>query len=163
MKSPILRALALTLSILALTLSFAACDGGSADGYVFRANGVDIVIGAPADDIIKALGTPSKTNSSASCGGFDGLDYDYTYKGFRVSTTPAANGQIIAKVVLTDDSVKTPEGLYIGMTRADAEAAMAGKGTPDSVGDNLVYVKGNVKLQVVFRGDSISGISYVAQ
>ena len=162
MKTPILRVLALTLSILALTLTFAACDGGSADGYVFRANGVDIVIGAPADDIIKGLGTPVKTNSSASCGGFDGLDYDYTYKGFRVSTTPAASGQIIAKVVLTDDSVKTPEGLYIGMSRADAEAAMKGK-TAESVGDNLVYTAGGTKLQVVFRDGTVSGILYVAK
>ena len=100
-------------------------------------------------------------NSSDSCGGFSGKDYLYTYQGFRMSTTPAKDGQIICKVELTDDSVKTPEGLFIGMSRADAEAAMKGF-KAEKVGDNLVYTSGSVKLQVVFRDGAVTGIIYVA-
>ena len=162
MKTTTLRILAALLAILSLTLCFVACDGGSDSTLYFSANGTKIAIGADADDVIGKLGTPANQTSSASCGGFEGLDYVYTYGGYRVSTTPAKDGQIICKVELTDDSVKTPEGLYIGMTRADAETAMKGH-TAESVGDNLVYTAGDVKLQVVFRDGTVSGIVYVAK
>ena len=160
-----LRILCLTLALLALTLCFAACGdkGGSDSDLVFvTPNGVTLTIGGPAADAVTTLGDWVSMNSSDSCGGFSGKDYLYTYHGFRMSTTPAKDGQIICKVELTDDSVKTPEGLYIGMTRADAETAMKGH-TAESVGDNLVYTAGDVKLQVVFRDGTVSGIVYVAK
>ena len=159
-----LRILALALALLVLTLCFAACGdkGGSDSDLVFvTPNGVTLAIGAPADNAVTTLGNWVFMNSSDSCGGFSGKDYLYTYHGFRMSTTPAKDGQIICKVELTDDSVKTPQGLYIGMSRADAEAAMKGY-KAESVGDNLVYTSGSAKLQVVFRDGSVTGIIYVA-
>ena len=157
-----LRILALTLAALTLVLCFAACGGkGSASDLTFKSGDVTVTVGANADPVIEKLGNWVSMNSSDSCGGFQGKDYIYTYKGFRVSTTPAKNGQIISKVELTDDSVKTPEGLFIGMSRADAEAAMKGF-TAETVGDNLVYTSGASKLNVVFRDGSVSGIIYVA-
>ena len=160
-----LRILSLTLALLALTLCFAACGdkGGSASDLVFvTPNGVTLTIGGPAADAVTTLGDWVSMNSSDSCGGFSGKDYLYTYHGFRMSTTPAKDGQIICKVELIDDSVKTPEGLYIGMSRADAESAMSGK-TSETVGDNLVYTAGDVKLQVIFRDGTVAGIVYVAK
>ena len=160
-----LRILSLTLALLALTLCFAACGdkGGSASDLVFvTPNGVTLTIGGPAADAVTTLGDWVSMNSSDSCGGFSGKDYLYTYHGFRMSTTPAKDGQIICKVELTDDSVKTPEGLYIGMTREDAESAMKSH-TAESVGDNLVYTAGSVKLQIIFRDGNVSGIIYVAK
>ena len=159
-----LRILSLTLALLALTLCFAACGGkgGSDSKLVFvTPNNVTLAVGAPADKAVTTLGDWVSMNSSDSCGGFSGKDYLYTYHGFRMSTTPAKDGQIICKVELTDDSVKTPQGLYIGMSRADAEAAMKGF-TAEKVGDNLVYTSGATKLQVVFRDGAVSGIIYVA-
>ena len=79
-----------------------------------------------------------------------------------MSTTPAEGGDIVCKIELTEDSLKTPEGLYIGMSATDVEAKMAGKGTPERVGDNLVYAVGGMKLNVVIRGDSVVAIQYVA-
>ena len=58
--------------------------------------------------------------------------------------------------------VKTPEGLYIGMSRADAEAAMKGY-SAETVGVNLSYTTDTVTLNVAFRDDSVSGIIYVAK
>ncbi len=164
MKNTILRTLAVLLAILSLTLCLAACGGksGGGDLYFKTGSGVKVVIGADADDTIDKLGGWISQNSSDSCGGFSGKDYIYTYNGFRVSTTPAKNGQIVCKIELTDDSVKTPEGLYIGMSRKDAESAMKGF-TAESVGDNLVYTDSGVKLQVIFRDGSVAGIVYVAK
>ena len=159
-----LRILSVAFAILMLSLTLAACaSGGNSDSdLVFTSpNGVTIEVGAPADKAVTTLGDWVTMNSSDSCGGFQGKDYVYTYKGFRMSTTPAKDGQIICKLELTDDSVKTPQGLYIGMSRADAETAMKGF-TSEKVGDNLVYTSGSVKLQVVFRNDAVSGIVYVA-
>ena len=159
-----LRILSLTLALLALTLCCVSCakTGNSGSKLVFTSpNGVTIEVGAPADKAVTTLGDWVSMNSSDSCGGFQGKDYLYTYHGFRMSTTPAKDGQIICKVELTDDSVKTPQGLYIGMSRADAEAAMKGF-TAETVGDNLVYTSGSTKLQVVFRDGSVTGIIYVA-
>jgi hypothetical protein len=48
------------------------------------------------------------------------------------------------------------------MSRKDAEKAMEGF-TAESVGDNLVYTQGDVKLQVIFRDGSVAGIVYVAK
>ena len=162
MKTVILRTLALALAALTLVFCFAACDSGSDAELYFSSNGTKIAIGDGSDAIISKLGTPVSETSSESCGGFEGKDYVYTYKGFRVSTTPAKDGQIICKVELTDDSVKTPEGLYIGMTRENAESAMKSH-TAESVGDNLVYTAGSVKLQIIFRDGNVSGIIYVAK
>ena len=159
-----LRILAATLALLALTLCFAACGGkgGSDSDLVFvTPNDVTLVIGGSADNAIDSLGKWISMNSSDSCGGFQGKDYIYTYSGFRVSTTPAKDGQIICKVELTDDSVKTPQGLYIGMSRADAEKAMKAF-TAESVGDNLAYTVNGTKLQVIFRDGAVTGIVYVA-
>ena len=163
MKTTI-RILSVAFAILMLSLSFAACSskGNSDSDLVFTSpSGVTVAVGAPADKAVTTLGDWVTMNSSESCGGFQGKDYVYTYHGFRVSTTPAKDGQIICKIELTDDSVKTPQGLYIGMSRADAEAAMKGF-TAETVSDNLVYTSGSVKLQVVFRDGSVSGIIYVA-
>ena len=159
-----LRILSVLLAAMTLCLCFAACSGGGGSSKLdFKSpNGTVVTMGADAEPIIKALGTPTMTNSSDSCGGFQGKDYIYTYNGFRVSTTPAKNGDVICKVELTDDSVKTPQGLYIGMSRAEAEKAMKGF-TSEAVGDNLVYTDGGVKLQVIFRSDAVSGIVYVAK
>ncbi len=161
MKTTI-RILSVILAALTLCLCFAACkNGGSSSTLDFKSpNGTTVTIGADADPIIEALGSWITFNSSDSCGGFQGKDYIYNYNGFRVSTTPAKDGQIICKVELTDDSIKTPEGLYIGMSRSDAEAAMKSF-TVESVGDNLAYTAGSTKLQVIFRDDAVTGIVYI--
>ena len=158
-----LRVLSLALAALTLVLCFAACGGkNSSSDLVYKtASGVTVAIGADADPVIEQLGGWASMNYTESCGGFQGKDYIYTYKGFRVSTTPAKDGQVICKIELTDDSVKTPEGLYIGMSRADVEKAMKSF-TAESVGDNLAYTVGGTKFQVVFRDGSVSGIIYVA-
>ena len=158
------RTLSVILAVMMLSVCFVACDGkGNSSELAFKTtDGVTVSIGADADPVIVKLGTPGSVNSSESCGGFAGKDYVYTYKGFRVSTTPAEGGQMICKVELTDDSVKTPEGLYIGMSRADVEEAMKGY-SAETVGVNLSYSTETAVLNVAFRDDCVSGIIYVAK
>ncbi len=163
MNTIIRRLLPLTLALLTLALALTAC-GGASGGYTFKTtSGVEIAIGDKADDAIAALGTPTSTNESPSCGGIPGNDCMYIYAGFRVKTTPADGGyNVVCQIELTDDSVKTPEGVYIGMSAEDAKAAMSGKGTPETTGETLVYTAGNMKLQIVCRSGSVTGVLYVA-
>ncbi len=155
------RRLTLALLLLSLLLvSLAAC-GGSSSAYVFKnASGVEIAIGATADTTIDRLGDYISCNESASCGGIEGMDRVYTYLGYRVSTTPSEKGDVICKIELTDDSLSTPEGLTVGMTVEAAKEAMSGKGTAETVGENLVYAAEGMKLQVVCRGGYVIGILY---
>ncbi len=161
MKKTLLRALALTLVALTLTLSLVAC-GGKSGGYTFKTSaGVEVTIGAAADKTIEKLGTYQSMSESASCGGIPGNDRVYTYVGFRVKTTPVEGGDIVCQIELTDDSVKTPEGVYVGMSAEDAKAAMGG--TPEVVGENLIYTADGMKLQILCRGGSVSGVLYVTE
>ena len=160
-----IRILTLLLAALTMTLCLVACSSGKGGSeLVFVVEGdepVRLEIGAKSEPIIEKMGHWITVNYTDSCGGFAGKDADYTYKGYTVSTTPAKDGQIICKVTLTDDSVKTPEGLYIGMSRSDAEKAMKGFSS-EAAGDNLVYTAGSVRLQVAFRDGAVTGIVYVA-
>ncbi len=162
MKTSLCRILALTLALALLTLSIVACSSETAvEGFAFQNTaGVEIAIG-DSDKVIAQLGDYLSKNESASCGGIPGNDCVYTYAGFRVKTTPAQNGNVICQIELTDDSVKTPEGLYIGMPAEAAKTAMSGKGTYAAVGDGFSCTKGNTKLQVAVRDGAVSAITYL--
>ena len=161
-KNVLIRVLAAALAVVSLSVTLLACSGGGDDYYFETKSGVKVAIGADEQDVLDELGDPLSETSSASCGGFEGKDYVYTYKGFRVSTTPAKDGQVVCKIELTDDSVKTPEGLYVGMSEDDAKDAMEGK-KAESTGGNLVYSSDTTKLQVIIRDGSVAGIVYVAK
>ncbi len=162
MKRFVCRLLSLALAVLTAALALAACSSETAaEGFVFKNSaGVEISIG-DSDKVIPRLGDHLSKNESASCGGIPGNDCVYTYAGFRVKTTPAKNGNVICQIELTDDSVKTPEGLYIGMPADAAKTAMNGKGTYAAVGEGFSCTKGNTKLQVAVRDGAVTAITYL--
>ena len=164
MKKPMMRMATLLVALLLLSLSAAlvSCESGSEETFVFTApGGVSVSIGS-GDVVIGELGEYLSKSESASCGGIPGNDCVYTYQGFRVKTTPAANGgNEVCQIELTDDSLQTPEGLYIGMSAEAAKTAMSGHGTYAASGAGFSYTKGNCKLQISVRGDVVSGIAYL--
>ncbi len=162
MKKIAVRALILTVALLTLALPLLACSSESVvEGFTFRnAAGVEIGIG-DSDKAIPRLGDYLSKDESAACGGIAGKDCVYTYAGFRVKTTPQKNGNVICQIELTDDSVKTPEGLYIGMSVDAAKTAMNGKGTYAAVGEGFSCTKGNTRLQVSARSGAVTGIAYL--
>lgn len=164
MKKIALRALTITVALLtlALSLSLLSCNTAETDaGFTFKTPaGAEISVGDP-DTVIASLGAYISVNESASCGGIPGNDRVYLYSGFRVKTTPAEGGDVICQIELMDDSLTTPEGLYIGMSAENAKTAMNGKGTYASSGAGFYYTKGNCKLQISVRGGAVSGITYL--
>lgn len=134
-----------------------SCGGNTSDGYTFKVGSTTLSIGANAD-VVSKLGNPlSSPHVTAACGGIPGEDIVYTFAGYRVKTTPGKNGNVICMIELTDDSVKTPEGLTIGSTK---EAVTSAMGTGETVGENLVYKKGNMILQFLIRNGYVTNIQY---
>ena len=129
----------------------------AADGLFFQKGDVKISMDAPADDIIKALGNYQSTYEAPSCA-FDGMDVIYTYPGYEVLTYTKDGKNAISGVVLRDDTVATPEGVFIGSKQEDVEKVYdtkAGEGA-----NNLVVKKGNCELLFIFKDGAVSSIQY---
>lgn len=135
-----------------------AVESGS-DDYVFSHNGVDIVMNAPAADIIAALGEPKSYSEETSCA-FDGLDKTWFFGSFYVQTYPMNGEDFVYCLWIVDDSVETPEGIYIGADQADVEAAY---GTDAFNGTNAWVITGeNTRLTIILEGGVVSSIQYDA-
>lgn len=148
-----LRSLTVLLAAALLALTMTACGDASVDAgndtptttagkavttaaepsappavYGFVSGETTLWVGAdPA--ILTALGDPQDKLEAASCV-HEGFDRVYYYAGFEVNTQPTADGgEVIVSIYLTDDSVCTAEGIYIG-DKLDAVKAAYGEAAP---------------------------------
>lgn len=182
------RTLLCGLLALAMTLSLAACGGkeqpggqgsggqtsqpgqssqsaqpnqpgGSDDAeYVFRSGDTVVSIDQDMAEVLSALGEPKEYFEAESCA-FEGLDKTYTYPGFVITTRPDGEKDFVNSIILSDDSVTTPEGLYIGSSAADVTAAYGGNA--DATDTFLPYTKGNTALNFVLSGGKVISIEYL--
>lgn len=128
-------------------------------GYAFEYNGVKIYMNTDVEPVIEALGEPINYFEAESCA-FKGLDKFYTYAGFEITTYPLDGKDYISSVNLMDDTVSTPEGIYLGSTVEDMIAAY-GEDYTESSG-SYTYVKDDSKLQFIVMNDEIISITYLA-
>ena len=174
-----------TLTALALCLSLTACGGGETaqtpapqpttpaeqsaapaqsqapaapDSYVFLSGDFTISIDQDMADVLAALGEPQSYFEAASCA-FEGLDKTYTYSGFQITTRPEGDKDYVNSILLTDDSVTTPEGLYIGCLRADVMDAYNCSSEGDS--GSLMLTLDNTTLSFIFQDDKVISIEYL--
>ena len=173
MKKIFALALALTM-----VLTLAACGGNApaettapkapeagaptqpdASSWKYTVQGVDIMMHAPAAPILEALGEPVSYTEEASCA-FTGLDKTYNYGGFFLNTYPIGEKDYIYSVCLMDDSSTTPEGIYIGASQAEVEAAY---GTEGFNGSNAYILTGTTStLTIILTDGVVSSIQYDA-
>ena len=173
MKKLIALALALTMA-----LTLAACggetpaettapvSGGSmapvtpdAASWKYTVQGVDILMHAPAAPVLEALGEPVSYTEEASCA-FSGLDKTYYYGGFYLQTYPLEDTDYIFSAWLVDDSSTTPEGIYIGASQAEVEAAYGAEGFN---GSNAYVMTGTTStLTIILTDGVVSSIQYDA-
>lgn len=130
-----------------------------ASGYAFEYNGVTMYVNTDAEPVVNALGEPLNYFEAESCA-FKGLDKTYTYSGFEITTYPLNGKDYISSIYLTDDSVSTPEGIYIGSTVDDMIAAYGNDYTESS--GSYTYIKDNSKLQFIASDNEIISITYLA-
>ena len=169
------KILALVLA-LAMTLTLAACGGETAPettapaaqntpatpdaaSWKYTVQGVDIMMHAPAASILEQLGEPVSYTEEASCA-FTGLDKTYNYGGFFLNTYPIGEKDYIYSVCLMDDSSTTPEGIYIGASQAEVEAAY---GTEGFNGSHAYILTGTTStLTIILTDGVVSSIQYDA-
>ena len=166
--------------ILALTMVFAlaACGGETpaattepqapavlgptqpdANSWKYTVRGVDILMHAEAAPVLEALGEPVSYTEEASCA-FTGLDKTYYYGGFYLQTYPMGDSDYVFSLWLVDDSSTTPEGIYIGASQAEVEAAY---GTEGFNGSNAYVLTGTTStLTIILDGETVTSIQYDA-
>ena len=156
------RFISLTLVCL-LLVGFVGCDGGSeAKNYAFNAKGVEIKVGGDANAVVSALGEAQNLVETPSCGGGAEPDREYTYAGFKFNTVNENGKNVIVKIVLTDDSVSTPEGISIGSSRDEVIAAY-GESFTENASGTLTYTDGTTKLMIGIKDGAVSAIHYVQE
>lgn len=129
----------------------------AASNFSFTYKGVEIKLAEPAEPIIEKLGEPMKYTESASCA-FDGLDKSYYYGSFYLETYPQGDKDFVYGWWFADDSISTPEGIYIGAAKADVDTAY---GADAFNGTNAYTVKdGKGTLTIILENDVVSSIQY---
>ena len=109
--------------------------------------------------MLNALGEPLDTMVADSCA-YQGSDYYYFYDGIEVCVNDVDGVERITGITLADDTVKTPQGLYVGMPVADALAAM----DLDYTDNDGVYcfTYGPAQLRVRDDGEgAVAAIAYI--
>ena len=132
----------------------------SNDGYVFEYQQIEIVMHAPVTPVRDKLGEELSYFEAESCA-FEGLDKTYSYPGFDLLTYPIEDQDYVAAVIFLDDSVTTPEGLYIGAEEADV-AALQGDDYTMSTSGIYTYEKDTSRLQIIVKEGEVVSIEYLA-
>lgn len=129
-----------------------------ADAFVFQTGGVTVSIDENMAGVLDALGEPQSYFEAASCA-FDGLDKTYTYSGFIITTRPDGDTDFVNSILLTDDSVTTSEGIYIG---CQAEEVTAAYGESESDMDGVLsYTRGSSALNFILNDGAVISIEYL--
>ena len=127
------------------------------DSYSFTYNGTKIALHAPAAPIIEALGEAKTYSESTSCA-FEGLDKQYGYGSFYLETYPLGDKDYVYGWYFVDDMVENAEGICIGSTKADVEAAY---GAENYNGTNAFEMtKGSGKLTIILENDVVTSVQY---
>lgn len=127
-------------------------------GFTFVHNNVKISPNDLVDPLVTALGSDYTYHESPSCA-YIGLDKCYVYKGFSIYTYPDDKAvDHVLQIVLTDDTLSTPEGLIIGDT-AEKVIELYGNDYLESNG-SYAYTKGKTSLMIIMKNDRVFSIQY---
>lgn len=124
-------------------------------------DGEIVVIGAPVGDTIEKLDAKyGQTDymEAVSCV-HEGFDKVYTFTGFTVSTSPAADGtEYITELSLLSDETQLENGIMIGSASADVTSAF-GEDFTEKFGVRVYEING-VKLSIIFTDDLVTALSF---
>ena len=125
--------------------------------FLFQTGDITIRLGHKASPIIEALGEPLNYFEAPSCA-FEGIDRIYYFKGFELFTFPVNGEDFILSINLTDDSVTTFEGIYLGMS-LDRVVAAYGEDYTQNFGQ-YTYTRGDSTLSFLIENSEVVVIIY---
>lgn len=141
------------------SVSSTAATSEAAAGFVFKFDGVTIAMHAATASILEKLGEPRQYFEAESCA-FPGMEKTYAFASFSLYTYAFEGSDRVASVVLMDDSVSTPEGIYLNASLDDVVQAYGNNYTKSL---NLYsYESGKMKLSFIIENDVVTSIEYVA-
>ncbi|MCQ2427831.1 MAG: hypothetical protein MJ137_05455 [Clostridia bacterium] len=135
-------------------------SGATGDGFSF-AGGTSVSV-APHDNLaafIAAAGKAVSYEESNSCA-YLGLDKIWVYSGYTIYSYPKDGVDYLLQLVFTDDSVKTDEGISIGMTADEVKTAYGNDYA--SIGEAMVYTKGVTSLKFGIKDGKVTQVIYSA-
>ena len=139
----------------------AATDAAApaAGQYTFVYKGTNIDLKAEAAAICEALGEAKSYTEETSCA-FDGLDKNYTYTSFIMTTYPDGDMDRVNSITLLDDTVSTADGICIGDSKEKVEEVY---GADAFNGVNAyIMTEGDAQLTIIIDNDKVSSIQYTA-
>ena len=149
----------LLIAVLLLGTLLCACEQGTGGEYSFAYNGKTFRIGEDGNAVAASLGAYTDYIEEDSCGG-EGPDKSFVYPGFRFDTVMQNGTDRIVRIVVTDDSVATPQGIKIGSAKSAVVSAY-GDGYTETADGGLVYTDGNTKLMFGIRDGVVTAIHYI--
>lgn len=131
-----------------------AVRGGEYGELYFEANGARFGVYDETEAVLSALPPYRSTFTGQSCA-FETEDVSYFFSGFQITTNEIDGVSRVTAIRLDDDTVKTPQGLYIGMPEADAIAAF-----PALYEADWNLVDGTALLSVTIVDGAVYGVTY---
>ncbi len=136
-----------------------ATEAPNADGYVFVYNGESVHMNEDMAAVLEKLGEPKTKLEAPSCAFPNEIDRIYGYAGANILTYPDGGADFVHTVNFMDDSITTPEGIRLGDSLADIEAAY-GDGYTVKL-SQYTYGKGDTYLRFLLDGDNtVISITY---
>lgn len=136
-----------------------AAAPAAAGKYTFVYKGTNIDVKAEAAAICDALGEAKSYTEETSCA-FDGLDKNYTYTSFIMTTYPDGDKDRVNSITLLDDTVSTADGICIGDSKEKVEEVY---GADAFNGVNAyIMTEGDAQLTIIIDNDKVSSIQYTA-
>ena len=156
---------AFALACLILILLAACADKkesppSDAPRYLFLRDGESIAAGDSAT-FVSRLGEYRSRRAVGSCAG-EGEDVLYVYDGFRITVYGESDDGdgYIQMIEITNDTISTAEGIFIG---ADVGSVIRAYGAEyTEVGEGLRYTGQNCILQFSVRQGIVTSIKYIA-
>lgn len=112
----------IAMIILAAVLTITGCGGKKKAEFGYNNGEVLLVPGERFNVQAEGMGETISYMEAASCY-YEGLDKVFTYEGYEVTTYPKDGGDFIQDINITSDTIRTAEGIGIGSTLAEVEAA----------------------------------------
>ncbi len=123
--------------------------------------GKTVTLGAPAEDVIPALGDYTDMIEAPSCI-HEGNDKVYFYDGFSVTTSPDGDGgEYVAQVEITSDTCTLANGIAIGSAKDDIIKAY-GEDFTEQFG-MMSFVLDGAGMTVNVQDDVVMGIVFTAE
>ena len=157
-----LKICALVMAVLMLSLCIFACtkeenDKNTDKSFYVIHKGVKVELGKDANAVVNKLGEILALHTLGNCGGL-GSQKKYTYSSLALFVLEDNSGNcIIDGIELYDDSITTPEGVYIGMSADEAKEKLDGA---KQSGNALTVVDGKYYLKVKLDGGKVSEIYF---